>query len=73
MPPGRPPIYPHAASEKLALRVTPEQRSALQRAAEEQGVSVASIVRELIDEKVEDHRPFGRPVRAVTWDDDDAA
>jgi hypothetical protein len=70
---GRPPLYPQAASERIEIRVTPAQRSAVQQAAEEQGVSLSSVIRELIDERVEDRRAFpGRPVRPVQpWDGDD--
>jgi hypothetical protein len=72
MPPGRPSIYPQAVSVKLEVRITPAQRSAVQQAAEEQGVSLSSIIRELIDERAEDGRPFpGRPVQMKPWDGDD--
>ena len=69
--PGRKPIYPHAASVRLEIRVTPGQRDAVQRAAEQQGTGISGIIRELIDERVEDRRPF--PGGRVTWDGDDEA
>jgi predicted HicB family RNase H-like nuclease len=69
--PGRPPIYPHAASAKLQIRITPEQHAAVQRAAEEQGTSISGLVREMLDERIEDHRPFpGRTIRLLDGDDD---
>jgi hypothetical protein len=58
MPSGRPSLYGTAASVRLELRVTPNQHREPQRAAEERGESVSSLVRELIDERVEDDRPF---------------
>jgi hypothetical protein len=67
--PGPPSIYESAATARLEVRITERQRSELQRAAEAQGTSVSSVIRELIDERVEDHRPF--PGRRVTWDGDD--
>lgn len=67
---GRPPIYPQAASEDVHIRLTPAQRSAVQRAAEQQGTGISGVIRELIDERVEDRRAFpGRPI-APAWDDD---
>ena len=57
-PPGRPPIYPQAASERVVVRVTPAQRLELRRVADAQGTGLAGVIRELIDERVEDRRPF---------------
>jgi hypothetical protein len=56
--PGRPPFYPTAATERLVVRVTPAQRLTLRRVAAAQGTGVSGIIRELIDERVEDRRPF---------------
>jgi hypothetical protein len=67
--PGPQTDVPAAANERIEIRVTESQRSALQRAAEEQGTTISSVVRELIDERVEDHRPC--PGRRVTWDGDE--
>jgi predicted DNA-binding protein len=62
-------------SVRLELRITPEQHAAVQQAAEKRGVTVSSVVRELIDERVEDDQPFpGAVVRAVKpWGGDDDA
>jgi hypothetical protein len=69
MRPGRPPLYEPAASERIEVRVTPEQRTELQRAAEERGSTISAVVRELLDERIEDHRSF--PGRRIGWDGDD--
>jgi hypothetical protein len=54
----------------VEIRVTPAQRAAVQRAAEEQDVTISSVIRELIDERVEDRWAFpGRPI-AAAWDDE---
>jgi len=57
-PPGRAPIYDTAVSKRVVVRLTPLQHRELQRVADETGTGVSSVVRELIDERVEDHRPF---------------
>jgi len=55
---GRPPIYPQAASERIQVRVTPAQRLEIVRVASAHGVGISEVIRELIDERVEDRRPF---------------
>jgi hypothetical protein len=55
---GRPPLYETAASQRIVVRVTPAQRLELRRVADQQGTGMAGVIRELIDERVEDRRPF---------------
>lgn len=70
-----PPANLSEALKRIEIRVTPEQRTAVERAAEPQGVSISSGIRELIDERVEDRRDFPgrRIIAAPEWDrgDDD--
>jgi len=54
--PGRPPIYGIPASARLVVRVTPAQRLELVRVADANGTGISDVVRELIDERVEDRR-----------------
>lgn len=57
-PIGRPPIYGTPATEKIVVRVTPAQYGEVRRVAAATGTTTSSIVRELIDERLEDGRPF---------------
>ena len=68
--PGRPPLYPQAASARVVVRVTPAVRLELRRVADAQGTGVSGLIRELIDERVEDRRPFPSRPPAVKRDDD---
>ena len=62
--PGRPPLYPHAASARLFVRVTPAQRLELRRVADAQGTGISGVIREMIDERMEDERiAGGLPIR----------
>ena len=55
---GRPSLYGTPASSKIQLRVTPARRLELQRVADARGLDVPNLLREWIDEVVEDRRPF---------------
>lgn len=57
-PGGRPTIYGTPATERVVVRLTPAQYGAVRRVAAETGVGVSGVIRELIDERVEDRRPF---------------
>jgi hypothetical protein len=64
---GRPPIYGTVASARIAIRITPEQRRGLAQLAHREAAPIASVVRELIDERLE------RLTHPGDDDDDDAA
>jgi len=80
-PPGRPPVYDVAASDRVVVRVTPAQRRDLQRIAAAYGTGFSGVIREWIDDAIErgdadldaDRRPVPtpHPVRHVLDDTDD--
>ena len=47
---GRPLLYDAPTSERLSINVTPGQRVAVQRVAQENGQTVTGIIREALNE-----------------------
>lgn len=52
----------HDVMERTTLTIPPDLRERLRRAAADRGVSMATIVREAIDEKLETVRPKPRSI-----------
>jgi len=52
--PGRPRIYGTAANETIQVRVTTPVRLELRRIADARGLCLSDVVREMLDERVED-------------------
>ena len=64
--PGRPPLYDTPASARISVKVTPAQRLELRRVASDTGSGVSGIIREAVNEYVNDYgdrRLFGRTKR----------
>ena len=60
---GRPPLNDVPASSRITVRVTPAQRLDLRRVATDNGTGVSGIIREAVNEFVNDYddrRPFVR-------------
>jgi hypothetical protein len=68
-PIGRPTLYGTPASETIRVRITPAQRLELRRVATAHGTDLSGVIRELIDERVEDGRAF--PDRRRRLEDDE--
>lgn len=64
--PGRPPLNDVPATTRISVRVTPAQRLDLRRVATENGTGVSGILREAVNEYVNDYddrRTFVRTKR----------
>ncbi len=58
--PGRPRIYGEPATERIHVRVTAPVRLELERIADLQGRRISDVVRQLIDDRVDDGDPSDR-------------
>ena len=60
---GRKPLYDVPVSTRISVKVTPAQRLELRRVASDNGTGVSGIIREAVNEYVNDYgdrRVFGR-------------
>jgi hypothetical protein len=58
-PPGRPTRFDEAATERVAIRLTPIQRRDLKQVAKENRTDLAGVIREAVNEFVSDYRETG--------------
>lgn len=65
---GRPPVFGEPAEARICIRVTLEQRSALEQVARENATDLSGVIREAVNSFVNDYREDGSVFRHTKLD-----